>query len=105
VFLKRRFRQVEEGRRSRHCCVANLHAVGGAKESSLKAAIVTKGLMEESTPCSIGKITIDVGNEVVRERAAHIVTLHEAAVHHELRKVCAHSIVKCGHASHRRQLE
>jgi hypothetical protein len=79
--------------------------VGKVEESSLKAAIVTKCLMEELTPCSIGKITINVGNEVVRERAAHIVTLHEAAIGHEVGKVCAHPIVKSGHASHRRQLE
>jgi hypothetical protein len=61
--------------------------------------------MEELTPCSIGKITIDADNEIVRERAAHSVTLHEAAVRHKLGKACAHPIVKSGHARHRCQLE
>ena len=75
------------------------------KESPLKPAIVTQGLMEESAPAWIGKITIDRNEEVDTERAAHVVTLHEAAIGHEVGKVCAHPFVNGSHPRHWCQLE
>jgi hypothetical protein len=79
--------------------------MGEIKESSLKPAIVAQGLMEESAPAWIGKIPIDRNEEVATERAAHVVSLHEAAIGHEVGKVCAHPIAKGGHPRRWRQLE
>jgi len=105
MLLKSSLHQVEESCCPWHRCFPYLHAVGEIKESPLKPAIVTQGLMEESAPAWIGKITIDRNEEVDTERAAHVVTLHAAAIGHEVGKVCAHPFVKGSHPRHWCQLE
>jgi len=103
--LKGSIHQVEESRCSGHRCFSDLHTVGEIEESSLKPAITTESLMEEVAPYAIDEITINVDNKVVRERAAHVVSLYKAAIGDEVGKVCTHPVLEGGHARRRRQTQ
>ncbi len=105
MLLERIIHQAKKRRSPWHRFLSNLHAVGEIEEPSLKPAIVAEALMKERAPCRIGEIAIDGGGEVGIERAADIVALDQAAIGHEIGKVCAHPILKGGDAGHRCQLE
>ena len=86
-------KEAEQCGRARHECRSDTHGMGQIKETALKPSILLQSGVEELSPATIGKITIDLDHGGIIERAADRMSLDDTAVDDEVGMIVPHAVL------------